>query len=277
MSRVLPVALALSGLASLGAGAARVETAAPATFAKVPYAASSPKALPAPSCGPNRLFDDGVCVHLPDDEEGAPVIESAVGAHRDTRGDWVVYDQIPRRPDRPASYDAYKYPVPCRPGCVFSGYDLDRTDELQRRGRNLRNVGHGGIDLAASRGTPVALMVLDHQEHDAVVVYVGPLFGTTVVTRHTIREGGVLRDYIVLFAHLDALGPRLSTRAVGTQLQPGEVIGFVGDTGSTGLVHLHLEVRRVREGTDLSHLSPAGLVDGAATVVCDPRNVLSQK
>jgi murein DD-endopeptidase MepM/ murein hydrolase activator NlpD len=61
------------------------------------------------------------------------------------------------------------------------------------------------------------------------------------------------------------------------RLEPGEVVGFVGDTGSRGLVHLHLEVRRVRDGTDLSHLSPAGLVDSAETVVCDPRNVLSQK
>jgi murein DD-endopeptidase MepM/ murein hydrolase activator NlpD len=224
------------------------------------------------------LPDDGACVHLPDDDEGGPASESAAGAHRDPRGDWVVYDQIPRRPDRPADYDAYQYPVPCRAGCVFSGYDLDRADERQRRGRHLRHVGHGGVDVAAPRGTPVALMALDHQEQDAEVIYVGPLFGTTVVTHHTIREAGALRDYIVLFAHLDAVAPRLlGPAAVGMRLKPGEVLGFVGDTGSTGLVHLHLEVRRVRDGTDLSHLSPSRLVDGVATVVCDPRNVLLQK
>jgi murein DD-endopeptidase MepM/ murein hydrolase activator NlpD len=277
MPRALPVALLLTAFASLGAGTARVGTAAPMNFGKAPYAETAPKPLPAPSCAANRLPDNGVCVHLPEDEEGAPAAETAVGTHRDLRGDWVVYDQIPRRPDRPAAYDAYQYPVPCPPGCVFSGYDLDRADEAQRRGRGLRHVGHGGIDLAAPRGTPVILMSLDHQEQEAEVVYVGPLFGTTVVTRHTIREGGILRDYIVLFAHLDSPGPRLSPGAVGARLKPGEVIGFVGDTGSAGLVHLHMEVRRVREGTDLSHLSSAGLIDGAATVVCDPRNVLSQK
>jgi len=277
MPRALPVALLLTGLASLGAGTARVGTAAPVSPGRAPYGEPSLKPLPAPSCSANCLPDNGVCVHLPDDEEGAPAAGSAVGAHRDPRGDWVVYDQIPRRPDRPADYDAYQYPVPCPRGCVFSGYDLDRADDVQRRGHGLRHVGHGGIDLTAPRGTPVVLMSLDHQEQEAEVVYVGPLFGTTVVTRHTIREGGVLRDYIVLFAHLDSPGPRLSPRSVGTRLQPGEVIGFVGDTGSAGLVHLHMEVRRVREGTDLSHLSSAGLVDGAATVVCDPRNVLSQK
>jgi murein DD-endopeptidase MepM/ murein hydrolase activator NlpD len=278
MPRALPPAVFLVALASLGPGTARSRPAAPQLErATTLDGANSHTPLPAPVCGANRLSDDGVCVHLPDDDEGAPAAESAVGAHRDLRGDWVVYDQIPRRPDRPANYDAYQYPVPCNAGCVFSGYDLDRTDEQQRRGRHLRHVGHGGIDLAAPRGTPVVLMSLDHQEHEAEVVYVGPLFGTTVVTRHTIREAGVLRDYIVLFAHLDSPGPRLLGHPIGMRLQPGEVIGFVGETGSPGLVHLHLEVRRVRDGTDLSHLSPADLVASTSTVVCDPRNVLSQK
>jgi murein DD-endopeptidase MepM/ murein hydrolase activator NlpD len=227
------------------------------------------------------LPDDGACVHLPDDDEGGPASESAAGAHRDPRGDWVVYDQIPRRPDRPADYDAYQYPVPCRAGCVFSGYDLDRADERQRRGRHLRHVGHGGVDVAAPRGTPVVLMALDHQEQDAEVVYVGPLFGTTVVTRHTIREGGALRDYIVLFAHLDSAGTSTArTQPLSAHgFKPGEVILASSATPvPTGLVHLHLEVRRVRDGTDLSHLSPQrARIDGAATVVCDPRNVLLQK
>ena len=43
-------------------------------------------------------------------------------------GHWVVYDEIPRRPERPADYDAYRYPVPCERACVVSGYDLDRSD-----------------------------------------------------------------------------------------------------------------------------------------------------
>lgn len=282
MPRTFPFAILFGLFVSLGAGTAQPR---PKAIAPLPGESSAgppePQAgdapLPEPLCAANRLPDNGACVHLPDEDEGAPASESAVGSHRDTRGDWVIYDQIPRRPDRPADYDAYVYPVPCSAGCVFSGYDLDRADELQRRGRHLLHVGHGGVDSAAPRGTPVVLVSLEHQEHDAEVVYVGPLFGTTVVTRHTIREAGALRDYIVLFSHLEAPGPRLLGRAVGMRLEPGEVVGFVGDTGSHGLVHLHLEVRRVRDGTDLSHLSPAGLVDSAETVVCDPRNVLSQK
>jgi len=269
--------MAALALASLGSGTGRAAFAPHPMFAgqREPNAARRP--LSAPECPAGQLPDDGVCVRLPDDDEGGPAAESSVATHRDPRGDWVVYDQIPRRPDRPADYDAYRYPVPCTSDCVFSGYDLDRADELQRRGRRLRHVGHGGIDLTAHRGAPVVVVPLDHQEQDAEVVYVGPLFGTTVVTRHTLREAGVLRDYIVLYAHLEAPGPRLLARAVGTRLHVGEILGFVGDTGSPGLVHLHMEVRRVRDGTDLSHLSSAGLVDNAATVVCDPRNVLLQK
>jgi murein DD-endopeptidase MepM/ murein hydrolase activator NlpD len=216
-------------------------------------------------------------VRLPDDDEGAPAVESAVGAHRDRRGSWVVYDQIPRRPERSADYGAYRYPVACAANCVFSGYDLDQADELQRRGRHLRHVGHGAIDIAAPKGTPVVMVPLEHQQQDAEVVYVGPLFGTTVVTRHTVREAGVLRDYIVLFGHLDAPTAQVAGAAFGTRLHEGDVLGFVGETGSPGLVHLHLEVRRVRDGVDLSHLPPAALVDNAATIVCDPRNVLAQK
>ena len=83
------------------------------------------------------------------------------------------------------------------------------------------------------------MLALEHQEGDAEVVYVGSLFGTTVITRHTLREGGQLRDYVLLFGHLDAAAPGVTP---GTHLKEGDVVGFVGDTGSPELVHLHLEV-----------------------------------
>jgi murein DD-endopeptidase MepM/ murein hydrolase activator NlpD len=208
---------------------------------------------------------------VPDDEEGAPEAESATGGHHDPHGRWVAYDQIPRRPDRPADYDAYLYPVPCERGCVVSGYDLDRPDESQRRGRRLRQVGHGAVDLPQRKGTPVTLVSLEHQQGDAEVLYVGPLFGTTVVTRHTLREGGQVRDYVLIFGHLDAASPGMRA---GARVRAGDIVGFVGDTGSPDLVHLHLESRRVREGVDPSRLTPAALIDGASTMPCDPRNVL---
>ena len=119
------------------------------------------------------------------------------------------------------------------------------------------------------------LVALEHQVGDADVVYVGPLFGTTVVTRHTVREGGRLRDYVLLFGHLDSPAPGI---AAGRALKEGELVGFVGDTGSPELVHLHLEARRVRDGVDIAErirLRGGGsLLEPDATVVCDPRNVL---
>jgi murein DD-endopeptidase MepM/ murein hydrolase activator NlpD len=222
------------------------------------------------------LPDDGACVHLPDEDddpsEPAPEAESRANAHFDRGGRWVVYDEVPRRPDRPADYGAYRYPIPCE-NCMVSGYDLDRPDALQRRGRRLKQVGHGAVDLLARRGTPIDLVTLEHQHGDAEVLYVGPLFGTTVVTRHSLREGGQLHDYILVFGHLDA--PAVGVQR-GSTLKEGDLVGFVGDSGSPSLVHLHLEARRVRDGIDASRLTPAALVDGSGTIVCDPRNVLPE-
>ncbi len=218
------------------------------------------------------LLDGDACVRLvPEEDEGAPEAESEQNGHRDTHGHWTTYDEIPRRPDRPSDYDAYRYPVPCDHDCVVSGFDLDRPDDSQRRGRRLRYVGHGAVDLPQERGTPIRMVVLEHQEGDAEVVYAGPLFGTTVMTRHALREAGQLQDYLLLFGHLDAQASGVRT---GTYLKGGQVLGFVGDTGSPGLVHLHLEVRRVRSGIDAAKLAPSAAISNENSVVCDPRNVL---
>ncbi len=230
--------------------------------------------LTALACPAGFLPDGEVCVRWleqgNEDGEG-PDLLSAAGGHHDRRGRWVAYDQIPRRPDRPRDYDLYRYPVPCERDCVVSGYDLDRDDALQRRGRRLSHVGHGAVDIPQPKGTTVSLVPLEHQLGDAAVLYAGPLFGTTVITRHTVREGGRERDYVLLYGHLDATATGLHP---GVLLRPGDVVGYVGDSGSPELVHLHLEARRVRDGVELAKLAPEGLVANENTVVCDPRNVL---
>ncbi|MFO0680106.1 MAG: M23 family metallopeptidase [Polyangiaceae bacterium] len=231
--------------------------------------------MPESACPAATLPDGEVCVHIPGrgDEDESPDAPIAANLHRERSGRWTAYDQIPRRPDRPTDYDAYRYPTP--PGLagghsVVSGYDLDRPDTMQRRG-SMRAVGHGGVDLPQVRGTPVKLVALEHQTGPADVVYAGHLFGTSVVTRHTLREGGQLRDYVLIYGHLDGVAPGL---AIGSKVEEGDVVGFVGDTGSPELVHLHLEARRVREGVDVTKRGPGELVQNEVSIVCDPRNVL---
>jgi murein DD-endopeptidase MepM/ murein hydrolase activator NlpD len=268
MERSAASAVGLVALLSLGAGAARGAAVHLPAATRAPSNADRP--LSPALCPAGTIPDGDACVHLPGDDEG-PEAEPAAAGHHDKRGHWVVYDQIPRRPERPADYDAYRYPVPCEHACVVSGYDLDRPDELQRRGRRLSHVGHGAVDLGQKKGTPIAMVPLEHQEGDAEVVFVGSLFGTTVITRHTLREGGQLRDYILLFGHLDATAPGLAPHAT---VKAGDIVGFVGDTGSPELVHLHLEARRVRSGIDVQKLGGAAMIDNENSVVCDPRNVL---
>jgi murein DD-endopeptidase MepM/ murein hydrolase activator NlpD len=271
------MALALGALSFSALGTARARAAPLRIQIDSSSVDETGRALTA-ACPAGTLPDGEVCVHLPGDPESGEDTLAEANAHRERTGRWAVYEQIPRRPDRPASYDAYRYPVP--PGLpgghyVVSGYDLDRPDESQRRGRSLHATGHGGVDLPDPRGTPVKLVPLEHQVGDTDVVYVGALFGNTVVTRHTVREGGRLRDYVLLFGHLDSAAPGM---AAGRALKEGELIGFVGDTGSPELVHLHLEARRVREGVDVAERirthSGGALLEADATVVCDPRNVL---
>jgi len=274
----LTVGLAVLAWMSLGAGrpraALRVTTGPKITS---PPASPPPPVhteTPAP-CPPDTLPDGDACVRLPDDDgtDDTPEALTATSSHQDKGGRWSVYEQVPRRPDRPAEYDAYRYPVSCEE-CVVSGYDLDLPDALQRRGRRLRHVGHGAVDLLQKRGTAVTLVALEKQRGDAEVLFVGSLFGTTVATRHTVREAGQLRDYVVLFGHLEAAAAGVQP---GVHVKDGDLIGYVGDSGSPSLVHLHLEARRVRDGVDPAKLTPSALVDGASTIACDPRNVLPLK
>jgi len=224
-------------------------------------------------CPARTLPDGGVCIPLPDFALGGEALLEQRAPHHDRAGRLRLYDQIPRQPERPADYRSYQLPVPPLPqqSFVTSGYDLDQPDEAQRRGAELKAVGHGGIDLAQKRGTPVSLVPLEHQVGEADVVLVGKLFGNSVVTHHAVRESGAVRDYLVIHGHLDKPAAGL---ARGASAPAGSVIGYVGDSGSPGVVHLHLEVRRVRDGVDFASLGPGELAHNSKTVACDPRNVL---
>jgi len=229
--------------------------------------------LPEAPCPRGTLPDGNVCVPVPDPEAGRQALAEAQNEHHDRSGRLRVYDQIPRSPERPKDFRQYRLPIPApsKQGFVGSGYDLDRPDNEQRRGAELSAVGHGGVDLAQARGTPVRLVNLEHQVGDAVVLGFGHLFGNSVVTLHTLRESSALREYLVIYGHLDSIAPGISPRQT---LKADSLLGYVGDSDSPGIVHLHLEVRRAREGVDAAQLPLGQITQNSKTVACDPRNVL---
>ena len=277
MDPLLRGALAVS-LVALLTRAAELR-ARPASGAGVVHAALVPRSgVLAPSdadapCPRGTLPDANVCIPVPDPEAGGQVLTEAQNEHHDRSGRLRVYDQIPRSPDRPKDFLKYRLPIPVPANHAFvgSGYDLDRPDAEQRRGPELSAVGHGGVDLAQARGTEVRLVNLENQIGDAAVLDAGHLFGNSVVTLHTVREGGTLREYLVIYGHLDSAAPGLRR---GQSLKPGALLGYVGDSGSPGIVHLHFEVRRAREGIDTGQLPLGQVNQNSKTVACDPRNVL---
>ncbi len=232
-------------------------------------AANGAPDLPQAPCPRGTLPDSNVCVPVPDPEAGRQALSEAQTEHHDRSGRLRVYDQIPRSPERPKDLRQYRLPIPAP--AVGSGYDLDRPDAEQRRGAELSAVGHGGVDLAQARGTRVQLVKLENQVGDAQVLAAGHLFGNSVVTLHTLREAGALREYLVIYGHLDSIAPGISR---GQSLKADSLLGYVGDSDSPGIVHLHLEVRRAREGVDAGQLPLGQITQNSKTVACDPRNVL---
>lgn len=247
----------------------------PSATAACPGPTLGGRCLPSPNCGPQELDLDGLCVPAGADPADEAPTESAENAHVDRSGRRVVYEHLPRRQDLPADYDLYRYPVPPGNGnghSVSSGYDLDRPDSAQRRGEHLSAVGHGGVDLPQERGTLVRVVSLRGEVGEPEVVFVGTLFGNTVILRHVVREGAALRTYLALHGHLEGAAPGISR---GVTLTPGAVLGYVGDSGALGIVHLHYEVRLVRPGVDPMRVDPPSrLVEQAVSIPCDPRNVL---
>ncbi|MCC6214531.1 MAG: M23 family metallopeptidase [Polyangiaceae bacterium] len=272
MDPVARVALWLGAIAALSA-LARPAPDAPDGASSPRAAASGPGQPLVAACGPGTLPDDGVCIPVPRLGVGAPELEAAEGSHRDASGRTRTYEHIPRRPERPDDYRRYRFPVPLLPGQSFvsSGYDLHLPGSNQRQGLGFSTVGHGGVDVAQARGTEVRAVALEGQEGDAEVVFTGELFGASVVTLHAVRAAGRVREYVVIHGHLEAAAPGLLP---GTPVREGTLLGSVGDTGSPGIVHLHLEVRQVREKVAIRSVAGGALARSEHSVVCDPRNVL---
>ncbi len=204
-----------------------------------------------------------------------PVAEPVKNGHRDKIGNWVDYEVVPRRPDRPEYYGAYAYPVAQEGawGMVASGFDLDVVNDEQRRGK-MKAVGHGGVDLPQVRGAPIRMLPLEAQVGDARVVFIGELMGNTVITQHTLREGTGSRQYLAVFGHLDEAANELY---VGKRLRRSDLVGYVGNSDSPNFVHLHYEIRRLHDFINPMSTEVARLMSQDASVPVDPRNVLPLK
>ncbi|MGK3969626.1 M23 family metallopeptidase [Sorangium sp. So ce118] len=242
-------------------------------------------------CGPRTVPEGAACVPLP--APGAPLPEGGAAALYGPAGARPAgagarsqaHERIPRRPERPASAAAYAFPLgaPDQLPAFLLVEDAASQAGAPLPAGPVAAVGAarpeppswaGGVELAAARGERVAALKLDGQEGKAEVVFVGELSGITVATAHDVREAhdvDRVRRYILLHGHLDRPGPGV---VAGARLDAGDVIGYAGETGSPGLVRLHLEARQLREGARLSDLDPKRLTDDAVTVPCDLRNVL---
>ncbi|WP_438025183.1 M23 family metallopeptidase [Sorangium sp. So ce233] len=239
-------------------------------------------------CGPRTVPEGAACIPLP--APGAPLAEGGAAAIYGPGGARPAgagarsqaYEHIPRRPERPASAGAYAFPIgaPDQPPAFLLVEGTAAQAGAQPPAGPVAAIGAarpeppswaGGVEIAATRGDRVAALRLDGQEGKAEVVFVGELSGITIATAHDVREGDRVRRYVLLHGHLDRPGPGV---VAGARLDAGDVVGYAGETGSPGLVRLHLEARQLREGARLSDLDPKRITDAAVTVPCDLRNVL---
>lgn len=116
--------------------------------------------------------------------------------------------------------------------------------------RFRQNKPHGGLDFIAPRGTSVlavaagkVLLTGDNSLH--------PNLGNVVLIDH----GG---GYQSMYAHLDAV-----TVKPGQQVQSGQAIGTLGNSGRTTGPHLHLELIQAGERIDPASLVPFNKMQGA--------------
>lgn len=263
---VRPLARAAAICAIVSAVAAFIPEPPPKVVApaSVPSVASGLRAV----CGLRAIPEGDVCVPLP--AKNMPVGPAEAARTPVTAKDDAQTAFLPRGPERPADYAAYLLPIAVDPVRVLAeGARADRA-----AGERM------GVDFASPRGERVLLAVLEGQDDNARVVFVGEDAGVTVATLHTVQGGAAPRSFLVIYGHLDRPGPGI---VAGMRVHPGEVVAFTGDTGSQGIEQLYLEVRQVREGAlprlmpDETTVPKPRLADDALSIATDPRNVLAKK
>jgi murein DD-endopeptidase MepM/ murein hydrolase activator NlpD len=107
---------------------------------------------------------------------------------------------------------------------ISSGFSTARLHPILNTIR-----AHQGVDYAAPSGTPVKA------SGDGTIIFRGWKggYGNTLILQH----GG---NVTTLYGHLSRFG----TRAYGSRVRQGDVIGYVGATGLATAPHLHYEYRK---------------------------------
>ena len=126
---------------------------------------------------------------------------------------------------------------------LFGPTDFDLQPPLWYRGRWYEHF-HAGLDIAAGEGTPVRAIAA------GVVTFAGPIADGAVVVE-VEHAPGVTSAY----AHLQPYPPARE----GEPVMAGQVLGFVGLTGTTTGAHLHLAVFADGEFIDPLSVLPAAL------------------
>lgn len=131
----------------------------------------------------------------------------------------------------------YRVTLRLEPQLAFplEGYDMRAVQSLFGAARDAGRRSHHGVDIFARRGTPV----LATSAGIANRVAVTNLGGKVVWVRDPVRMANIY------YAHLDS--QHVSN---GDRVEPGDTVGFVGNTGNarTTPPHLHLGVYRSGEG-----------------------------
>lgn len=122
---------------------------------------------------------------------------------------------------QPAAPSFLRYPLDYKR--ISSDFSPNRLDPFTHR-----LAPHEGVDFAAPVGTPV------HATAQGTVTFAGWQRGYGRVIK--IRNFG---EFSTTFAHLSRFEKALR---VGSQVRPGQVIGYVGRTGWATGPHLHYEV-----------------------------------
>lgn len=127
------------------------------------------------------------------------------------------------------SFKYYKLIVPCEKSIIYCGYGKKRN--YTKGGATVEKI-HKGVDISAPSGTEVFC----------------PFDGRVSISKDSYQKG---TGNAIIIEHQALLGKAIETRYYhlsarlvkeGEQINKGQVIGKIGNTGNSRGPHLHFEI-----------------------------------